>query len=186
MEEIKVDFNRIWINSICFSTDIGFSKANKKRTCWDKKVIKSNNCWKKIVSISHILSYFYPVARRWCPPFFHHSSFYGYRGQTKCMCLILCVCMRYWMDSIYNWMFLSSLTIILPSMTPLFNLFAALNGYYFWFCLFYIAIFFLSCFYHAVSCSINVIFPALRLFCHCSRSDLFPVCGFFFCVSVCF
>lgn len=61
-------------------------------------------------------------------------------------------------------MFLSSLTIILPSMTTFFNLFAALNGYYFCFCLFYIAMFFLSCFYHAVSCSIYVIFFRLYVF----------------------
>lgn len=111
--------------------------------------------------------------------FFFVFFFMATAGKQN-VCVWFCVCLRYWMDSIYNWMFLSSLTIILPSMTTFFNLFAALNGYYFWFCLFYIAMFFLSCFYHAVSFSIYVFFPALRLFCHCSRSDLFPVCGFFF------
>lgn len=101
------------------------------------------------------------------------------------VCVWFCVCMRYWMDSIYNWMFLSSLTIILPSMTTFFNLFAALNGYYFCFCLFYIAMFFLSCFYHAVSCSINVIFPALRLFLSLLSIRFIPCLWFhFLCVCV--
>lgn len=104
---------------------------------------------------------------------------------SVCVCAVwISVCMRYWMDSIYNWM-LSSLTIILPSMTTFFNLFAALNGYYFCFCLFYIAMF-LSCFIHAVSCYLCYLFRLYVFFCHCSRSVLFPVCGFLFlCVWVC-
>lgn len=107
-------------------------------------MIKSNNCWKKSYRFRTFYHIFIRSRNDDVPPFFITLLFYGYRGQTKCMCLILCVCvcMRYWMDSIYNWMFLSSLTIILPSMTTFFNLFAALNGYYFCFCLFYIAMFF--------------------------------------------
>lgn len=100
----RFDFNRIQINSI-ISTEIGFSKANKTRTCWDKKVIKSNNCWKKIVSISHILSYFYPVARRWCPPCFHHSSFlFSFlwlpRANKMYVFDSVCVCVTEWIQFI--------------------------------------------------------------------------------------
>lgn len=83
-------------------------------------------------------------------------------------------------------MFLSSLTIILPSMTTFFNLFAALNGYYFCFCLFYIAMFFLSCFYHAVSCSIYVIFSGFTSFLSLLSIRFIPCLWFLFCVSVCF
>lgn len=141
MEEIKVDFNRIWINSICFSTDIGFSKANKKRTCWDKKVIKSIIAGKKSYRFRTFYHIFIRSRDDDVPPFLITLLFMAIAGKQN-VCVWFCVCMRYWMDSIYNWMFLSSLTIILPSMTTFFNLFAALNGYYFCFCLFYIAMFF--------------------------------------------
>lgn len=117
--------------------------------------------------------------------FFFVFFFMATAGKQN-VCVWFCVCLRYWMDSIYNWMFLSSLTIILPSMTTFFNLFAALNGYYFWFCLFYIAMFFLSCFYHAVSCSIYVIFSGFTSFLSLLSIRFIPCLWFLFCVSVCF
>lgn len=83
-------------------------------------------------------------------------------------------------------MFLSSLTIILPSMTTFFNLFAALNGYYFCFCLFYIAMFFCPVFYYAVSCSIYVIFSGFTSFLSLLSIRFIPCLWFLFCVSVCF
>lgn len=117
--------------------------------------------------------------------FFFVFFFMATAGKQN-VCVWFCVCLRYWMDSIYNWMFLSSLTIILPSMTTFFNLFAALNGYYFCFCLFYIAMFFLSCFYHAVSCSIYVIFSGFTSFLSLLSIRFIPCLWFLFCVSVCF
>lgn len=122
---------------------------------------------KNRIDFAHFIIFLSGRATMMSPPFsslFFFVFFFMATAGKQNVCVWFCVCLRYWMDSIYNWMFLSSLTIILPSMTTFFNLFAALNGYYFCFCLFYIAMFFLSCFYHAVSCSIYVIFFRLYVF----------------------
>lgn len=109
-------------------------------------MIKSNNCWKKNrFDFAHFIIFLSGRATMMSPLFsslFFFVFFFMATAGKQNVCVWFCVCLRYWMDSIYNWMFLSSLTIILPSMTTFFNLFAALNGYYFCFCLFYIAMFF--------------------------------------------
>lgn len=89
-------------------------------------------------------------------PVFHHFFFVLFAflwmpgKQKMCVWLCVCVCMRYWMDSIYNWM-LSSLTIILPSMTTFFKLVCCIKRLLL-VSVYFISQCFLSCFYHSVSC----------------------------------
>lgn len=82
-------------------------------------------------------------------------------------------------------MFLSSLTIILPSMTTFFNLFAALNGYYFCFCLFYIAMVFFVLFLPCCEFLYLCFFSGFTSFLSLLSIRFIPCLWFLFCVSVC-
>lgn len=151
-------------------------------------MIKSNNCWKKNrFDFAHFIIFLSGRATMMSPLFsslFFFVFFFMATAGKQNVCVWFCVCLRYWMDSIYNWMFLSSLTIILPSMTTFFQLVCCIKRLLLLFLFILYRNVFLSCFYHAVSCSIYVIFSGFTSFLSLLSIRFIPCLWFLFCVSV--